>query len=66
VGNEPSNMQLSRNRANAVASALVASGVSRDRITCEGYGDKDPIADNDTEDGRSQNRRVAMQLTGGE
>jgi OOP family OmpA-OmpF porin len=66
VGSEPSNMQLSRNRANAVASALVADGVSRDRITCEGYGDKDPIADNDTEDGRSQNRRVAMQLTGGE
>jgi len=64
VGSEPSNEQLSKDRANAVAAQLVADGVSRDRITCEGYGEKDPIADNDTENGRAQNRRVAMQLTG--
>jgi outer membrane protein OmpA-like peptidoglycan-associated protein len=64
VGNENANQQLSTNRANSVASRLVGDGVSRDRITCEGYGEKDPIADNDTENGRAQNRRVAMQLTG--
>jgi OmpA-OmpF porin, OOP family len=64
VGSEPSNVQLSKNRANTVASQLVANGVSRDRITCEGYGEQNPIADNDTADGRAQNRRVAMQLTG--
>lgn len=64
VGSEPSNMQLSKHRANTVASQLVADGVSRDRITSEGHGDHDPIADNDTEEGRAQNRRVAMQLTG--
>jgi len=64
VGTDAANQKLSTNRANTVASQLVADGVSRDRITCEGYGDKDPIADNDTEDGRAQNRRVAMQLTG--
>jgi OmpA-OmpF porin, OOP family len=57
-------VQLSKNRANTVASQLVANGVSRDRITCEGYGEQNPIADNDTADGRAQNRRVAMQLTG--
>jgi outer membrane protein OmpA-like peptidoglycan-associated protein len=64
VGSESSNMQLSKNRANTVKSQLVADGVSRDRITCEGYGEESPIADNDTENGRAQNRRVAMQLTG--
>lgn len=64
VGSEPSNVQLSKNRANTVASQLVANGVSRDRITCDGYGEENPIADNDTAEGRAQNRRVAMQLTG--
>jgi len=62
VGSEPANLRLSTNRANTVMAQLVAAGVPRDRITTEGYGDANPIADNGTADGRAENRRVAMRV----
>ncbi len=52
------NMRLSRARAAAVRRYLISRGIRPRRITAEGYGPDRPIADNETEDGRSKNRRV--------
>jgi OOP family OmpA-OmpF porin len=57
------NLLLSRQRAAAVKNALVARGVSPDRITTKGYGQDRPIASNDTEQGRARNRRTEIVLT---
>lgn len=52
------NMKLSKDRANSVKTYLVNSGVSASNVTTKGYGETMPIASNDTEEGRIQNRRV--------
>lgn len=52
------NMKLSKDRANSVKTYLVNSGVNSSQVTTKGYGESDPIASNDTEEGRIQNRRV--------
>ena len=58
VGDELKNLRLSQARAEAVVSALIARGVPQDRLLAVGFGEQQPIADNETEDGRQQNRRV--------
>jgi OOP family OmpA-OmpF porin len=63
IGDSQSNLQLSRERANAVVAELVRRGISADRLTADGYGEEYPIADNSIEAGRAQNRRVAMRVT---
>ena len=63
VGAADANLRLSRNRANSVVAALVTKGVPRDRLTAEGYAESNPVADNSSEAGRAQNRRVAMRVT---
>lgn len=63
MGSADRNLQLSRDRANAVVAELVRKGISPDRLTAEGYGEQYPVADNTTEEGRAQNRRVAMMVT---
>ncbi len=63
VGAAEANMQLSKNRANAVMSELVAKGVPEDRFSAEGYGEEDPVATNETAQGRAENRRIAMRVT---
>ena len=60
VGAADYNMQLSRERAEAVANYLASQGVARDKLTVEGRGESDPIASNDTASGRAQNRRVEI------
>ena len=60
IGSASYNQQLSQERANAVATALQADGVSASRITTRGLGENYPIAPNDTEAGRQQNRRVEI------
>jgi OmpA-OmpF porin, OOP family len=65
VGDESANLALSRSRAQTVASALTALGVPRDRVRAEGHGSRDPVAGNETEDGRAQNRRVVLQVSRG-
>jgi hypothetical protein len=62
-GDEASNLQLSQERANAVKSSLVQEGVSETRITAVGYGEKNPIAKNNSTEGKFQNRRVEAQIT---
>ena len=60
VGDAESNRQLAERRASAVANYLAQRGVSRNRMVVQGRGEDQPIADNSTEGGRAQNRRVEM------
>lgn len=62
-GNASANMKLSSERAKVVMNALTKGGISESRIEAEGYGDQHPVASNDTEEGRSQNRRIAVLVT---
>jgi outer membrane protein OmpA-like peptidoglycan-associated protein len=64
TGSDELNLQLSRDRANSVRSALVAAGVDASKITAEGYGESRPVASNDTREGRQQNRRVEIVIVG--
>jgi OmpA-OmpF porin, OOP family len=66
VGAEAYNQQLSQRRAQSVMTAIVNSGIAADRLTSRGYGESRPIASNDTEAGRQQNRRVTVVVTGTE
>ena len=63
TGNKDANMKLSADRAKAVVAELVTMGVDKARLDPEGYGDQHPVADNATEEGRSQNRRIAVRVT---
>ena len=63
VGSAEPNLRLSRSRANTVTAQLIGKGVSRDRLTAEGYGKEYSVADNSTETGRAQNRRIAIRVT---
>ncbi|MDM8552992.1 OmpA family protein [Desulfobacterales bacterium HSG2] len=60
TGSDSSNLSLSQHRADAVRAALIKRGVQASRITAKGYGETHPIADNKTEAGRRQNRRVEI------
>jgi outer membrane protein OmpA-like peptidoglycan-associated protein len=60
VGNNDTNQALSQNRANAVRSYLVAEGVAMDRFVASGMGENAPVASNDSDTGRQQNRRVEV------
>ena len=62
VGNEEANMDLSRRRAEAVVDYLKTAGVADERMTAVGYGKTRPIASNDTEEGRAQNRRIEFEV----
>jgi outer membrane protein OmpA-like peptidoglycan-associated protein len=65
-GTDDYNQGLSQRRAISVASYLRGQGVSSSRLTTKGMGESDPIATNDTEEGRSQNRRVEFVITANE
>lgn len=62
TGDASYNQQLSLNRAMAVRNYLVGHGVDERRLTTYGYGESQPIADNNTESGRQQNRRVELKI----
>jgi K(+)-stimulated pyrophosphate-energized sodium pump len=63
TGNAKANQTLSADRAAAVKASLIASGIEASRLDSEGYGQEHPIASNDTEDGRAQNRRISVRVT---
>ena len=62
-GDSAVNMRLSQMRAEAVREQLREMGIDTRRVTAEGYGDKHPVADNSTDEGRAKNRRVAIRVT---
>lgn len=61
-GSDDSNLTLSQNRANAVKDYLINKGIDANRLTAVGYGETQPRATNDTEDGRAQNRRTEVKI----
>lgn len=64
VGSQGYNQQLSEARAQSVANAMIARGVGAGRMTVIGYGEANPVAPNNTEYGRQQNRRVNFVILG--
>ena len=66
TGSDAINQPLSENRANSVKRFLVGEGVASSRITTQGMGSSAPIASNDTEAGKQQNRRVEIAITANE
>lgn len=58
------NMKLSQGRADNVLAELVKLGIDAGRLKAEGYGEQYPVASNDTEEGRAQNRRIDIRVTG--
>jgi len=64
VGSADSNMKLSKERADAVEGDLEHLGIAPDRITAQGFGEENPIADNSTAEGRQTNRRVSVGIEG--
>lgn len=64
IGNDAYNNVLSQERAEAVRQFLISRGVDGDRLVAMGYGEFKPLASNDTEEGRAQNRRVEFKVIG--
>ncbi len=62
VGDPKNNLVLSTDRAFNVMNELVGLGIDKERLSAEGYGDQHPVASNDTEEGRQQNRRIAVRV----
>ena len=63
TGDPAANVRLSQSRAESVRTALIGKGIGAARMVAEGYGDKHPVADNATPDGRARNRRIALRVT---
>lgn len=62
VGKYEDNLILSQSRANAVRQYLIKRGIKADRLIARGYADTQPIATNETEEGRAMNRRVEIRI----
>ena len=62
VGNEKHNQWLSEQRTKSVVDYLIQKGISKERLTFTGYGSDNPIATNETEEGRAANRRVEVEF----
>ncbi len=62
IGNNKTNIILSNNRAKSIKSYLVKNGILESRIKCVGYGEKQPITNNSTKEGREKNRRIEIRI----
>ncbi|WP_210420788.1 OmpA family protein [Chitinophaga sp. XS-30] len=60
TGDDAHNKRLSNDRANTVMQALVAAGIDKARLSAEGFGSQNPLADNSSEEGKAKNRRVEL------
>lgn len=60
VGNDENNLQLSQERANAVMAALLERGARAEAVSATGFGENEPVATNDTAEGRALNRRISF------
>ena len=66
-GSDTYNMTLSAERAASVRNAIISHGIENTRLQSQGFGESKPIASNDTDDGRAENRRVELhKVSGGE
>jgi outer membrane protein OmpA-like peptidoglycan-associated protein len=63
TGNPKDNLTLSTNRAKAIVDYLMGKGIDHTRLSYKGYGDTQPIADNNSESGRAKNRRTSFTVT---
>ena len=59
-----SNLELSQKRADNVMQFMIARGVNPSLVSAQSFGEKDPVASNDTPEGRVKNRRVELTLAG--
>ncbi len=64
VGSDAYNQKLSERRAQAVKAYLESKGIDKSRVYTDGKGEKQPVADNKTKDGRAKNRRVEIEVVG--
>ncbi len=64
VGSDAYNQKLSMRRSEAVKAYLVSKGIEKNRVYTEGKGEKQPVADNKTKEGRAKNRRVEIEVVG--
>ena len=64
IGTDAYNQRLSVRRAEAVKAYLVSKGIEKNRVYTEGKGEKQPVADNKTREGRAKNRRVEIEVVG--
>jgi OOP family OmpA-OmpF porin len=64
VGSDAYNQKLSVRRAEAIKAYLVSKGIEKNRVYTEGKGEKQPVADNKTTEGRAKNRRVEIEVVG--
>jgi OOP family OmpA-OmpF porin len=64
VGSDAYNQKLSVHRSEAVKAYLVSKGIEKNRVYTEGKGEKQPVADNKTKEGRAKNRRVEIEVVG--
>ena len=64
TGTQAANEKLSQQRADTVAQFLMSQGLGRERVTSVGFGPSNPVASNDTREGRQQNRRVELVVSG--
>ncbi len=64
VGSDAYNQKLSVRRSEAVKAYLVSKGIEKNRVYTEGKGEKQPVADNKTTEGRAKNRRVEIEVVG--
>lgn len=64
IGSDAYNQKLSVRRSEAVKAYLVSKGVEKNRVYTEGKGEKQPVADNKTAEGRAKNRRVEIEVVG--
>src|ERR1700741_3932590 len=64
IGSDAYNQRLSGRRSESVKAYLVSKGIEANRVDAEGKGEKQPVADNKTSDGRAKNRRVEIEVIG--
>ena len=62
IGSDAYNQALSERRASSVAQYLLSQGVAPNKLTSEGKGESQPVADNETDEGRAKNRRVELHI----
>ncbi|MCL4130421.1 UNVERIFIED_CONTAM: hypothetical protein GTU68_047107 [Idotea baltica] len=63
TGSDKGNLKLSQSRANKVMTEILDGSIEESRLEAEGYGSAHPVASNDTEEGKAQNRRIALRVT---